>query len=62
MFTEDDRKLIWEKLSAHDYTIHNLKSIAQNPVEISKDGLYEWNNMINSFISDLRDIQIIVNT
>lgn len=62
MFSENDRKVIWEKLSAQDYTIHNLKSIVQNPVEISQEDLSEWNNMMNCFIGDLIEIQTIVNT
>jgi hypothetical protein len=60
MFSENDRKLIWDKFSESDYKIQNLKSIVQNPVEISQEDLSEWNNMMNCFISDL--IENIVNT
>lgn len=62
MFSENDRKLIWDKLSESDYKIQDLKSIVQNPMKISQEDLSEWNNMMNYFIGDLIEIQNIVNT
>lgn len=55
---EDERRIIWDRISDLSLDIKDLRGIVQNAMTISEEDLTAWSDKMNRLINNLKNMDI----
>lgn len=55
--SENERRLVWNKLHKFEVDIGMLKGLVQNPMLITQQDMTYWSNQVERLKADLSEIQ-----